>query len=465
MKFFLKPFLIFFFICFLIVELFPQTTENEICIVKNITINGNHRTKDAVILSELPFSIDSEIIFDQLIFQSERAKQNILNTSLFNKVEIQVQHIDNNEITINIDVDERWYLWVLPIFENAGRNFSDFLYRNDGSWFIYGIYIKHYNFRGRNEKISLRAVTGYKDQFEFAYENPGRSNGSGWKFFCRSQRDNQTAFNTFGDEQIYLKLTKSWTVRQNMIEMNYYLRDGIYKNHRFLAAYEDVKISDNLFALNPNFLPLSAQKSRQLIAGYEFKFDTRNLKIYATDGNYFEGSVIRTGMGMVSDYNGFFDAKIVTGLFRPLSKRFFANSLLTLQAYSKKEIPYFFKAGMGYDDYMNGFEYKVVDGSFYSTLKNQLLFELVPRRDKTLNFIPVKQFSKFHYAFYLRLHLDAGYVYNGMPVSENKLPNSFLLGYGIGFDLVTIYDKVLSVNYSRTNFGDYGFFVHFNLGL
>jgi hypothetical protein len=136
-----------------------------------------------------------------------------------------------------------------------------------------------------------------------------------------------------------------------------------------------------------------------------------------------------------------------------------------LRGYSKKFIPYVFKAGFGYEEYMNGFEYKLVEGTFYSITKNRLVFELIPRKDKTLNFMPIKQFSKFHYALYFSIHADAGYVYNQSVLPNNHLPNSFLFGYGIGIDLVTIYDKVLTINYSRTNFGEHGIFVHFNMAM
>ena len=442
-----------------------EKDENKYFIVKEINIIENNRTKDAVIISELPFKVGSEISVEHLQNQIERARQNILNTSLFNKVDIEVQYIDSNEISVYIEVSERWYMWVLPIFENAGRNFSDFLNNNDGSWYIYGIYIKHYNFRGRNEKLSLRAVTGYKDQLEIVFENPGRSNGSGWKILYRFQNDNQTAYSTKNDQQVFFKNLNNWTVRQNKIELNYYFRDGIYNNHRFIITYDDVQISDTLYSLNSLFLPLSKHQCSLLTAGYEYKFDTRNLKIYPTEGNYFETSISRVGIGLKSNYDGFFNAKILTGIYRPLFYGFYANSLLIIQGYSKKEVPYFFNAGLGYDNYLNGYEFKVIDGSFYSAIKNQLLYELIPRVDKTLDFMPISQFSKFHYALYLRLHFDAGYVYNSSPIIENKLTNKFIFGYGIGLDFVTIYDKVLTINISRTNTSKQRLFIHFNLSL
>lgn len=451
--------------CFRFFLVYSEEVENETYIVKEINVTGNKRTKSAVIISELPFQAGSTINRNKLEDLLERAELNILNTSLFNKVTIETQIVDNYNMIFNITVDERWYLWFLPIFENEGRNFSDFLKRNDGSWYNYGIYIKHYNFRGLNEKISLRAITGYKDQLIFDYENSGRNNSPGWGLLYRLQQNNQIPYSISNDKQMFMKLKNNWAMRQNRVELNFFFRHDLYQYHRLSAVYENINISDTLYALNSKYLPLDKQKSSQFILAYRYKYDTRDLKIFPLDGNYVEAYISRVGLGIISDYKGFFDGKFTMGVYRPLVNRLYSNSDLVVRGYSKKEIPFFFNAGYGYDDYLNGFEYKVVEGSFYTTLKNMLLFELIERKDKTLNFIPIRQFSKFHYAFYLHLHADVGYVYKNSPIPENKLPNSFLFGYGVGIDLVTIYDKVLRINYSRTNFGEQGFFIHFNLSL
>jgi outer membrane protein assembly factor BamA len=105
--------------------------------------------------------------------QIERGKQNLENTSLFNSVEIEYSYTDRRRVIFNITVKERWYLWAFPIFEQEGRNFSDFLRLNDGSYFNYGLYVKHDNFRGRRETLRLRMITGYKKEFMFELSKAG----------------------------------------------------------------------------------------------------------------------------------------------------------------------------------------------------------------------------------------------------------------------------------------------------
>jgi hypothetical protein len=118
----------------------PVTNGDVWLTVQDIYIVGNLKTQRKVILSELPFAIGSAINIKDLMDQIERAKENLQNTSLFNIVEIEFLYPDSESIVFAITVKERWYLWAFPIFEQEGRNFSDFLRLNDGSYFNYGLF-------------------------------------------------------------------------------------------------------------------------------------------------------------------------------------------------------------------------------------------------------------------------------------------------------------------------------------
>ena len=68
--------------------------------------------------------------------------------------------------------------------------------------------------------------------------------------------------------------------------------------------------------------------------------------------------------------------------------------------------------------------------------------------------------SNFHYAFYLNTFVDVGYVNDDIYLN-NSLANQFMLGYGIGIDFVTYYDKVIRVEFSTNRLNEFGFFLHF----
>ena len=84
-----------------------------------------------------------------------------------------------------------------------------------------------------------------------------------------------------------------------------------------------------------------------------------------------------------------------------------------------------------------------------------------------VGFIPTEKFSKLHYAVYLNIFADAGYV-SGTGQNEiyhNMLPDSFLRGIGAGIDIVTYYDKVIRLEYSVNGWGESGIFIHFIAGI
>ena len=91
--------------------------------VVEIIIKGNKITKEVIILRELAIhngqSIELEEL-DQLILES---RNNLTNINLFNFITIEYELIDT-EITIKIEVIERWYVWPYPIFEVSERNFN-----------------------------------------------------------------------------------------------------------------------------------------------------------------------------------------------------------------------------------------------------------------------------------------------------------------------------------------------------
>ena len=76
-----------------------------------------------------------------------------------------------------------------------------------------------------------------------------------------------------------------------------------------------------------------------------------------------------------------------------------------------------------------------------------------------------KKFATIPFSFYLNLHGDAAYVedtqFSNVSKSKNRLPNSWLYGYGLGLDFVTYYDIIIRLDYSFNKFGESGLFLHF----
>jgi outer membrane protein assembly factor BamA len=435
--------------------------------VGEIMVSGNYRTHRSVIVAELLFHEGELIEFNDLPDLIERSRENIQNTSLFNIVTIDWSFPDINTVNIFIVVEERWYIWAFPLFEAEGRNFSDFLRTNDGDNFNYGLYLKHDNFRGRHESLKLRFITGYRTQAILDYQNPALNHKSGWGAKMVWYMFDKMAYQTDDDQQVFLEQSGDQLFREMSFHLSYSYRYHHDFYHSIMLSYFDVVAADTILALNPDYLPGGNTTSRTLEFSYTFDFDTRDSKIYPLNGLYAQFVFARKGMVVdsISDWTGFFQSEVLLSWQKQLLYRWYGKTDLKISLIDKQDVPYFYQSGLGYNEYLNGFEYSVIDGTSYVAWKNKLIFGLVPRRDVVWKRMPLKQFSRFHYALYLKFNLDAGYVINRNELDNNYMANSVLLGYGPGIDLVTIYDQVWGFNYSFNNFGDQGFFLHFNLAL
>ena len=150
--------------------------------------------------------------------------------------------------------------------------------------------------------------------------------------------------------------------------------------------------------------------------------------------------------------------------YEKVSNRIYLSGALRGKISAKSNQPYYVQQGLGWGDYVRGYEYYVVDGQRYGTAKLGLRYEFVKPHVQTMP-VPLKKFNTFHYAFYAGLYGDAGYVEDGLHASQNPLANTLLYGYGIGIDYVTYYDMVLRVEYSINKIFEHGLFLHFEAGI
>jgi hypothetical protein len=120
--------------------------------------------------------------------------------------------------------------------------------------------------------------------------------------------------------------------------------------------------------------------------------------------------------------------------------------------------PYYSNGLMGSSDfYMRGLEYYVINGAAggigRATAKTQVL---------SFNFrnpINSKTHDKIPFRIFLKAYGDAGYAYNKQP-GNSIFNNKLLHTYGAGVDIVTFYDLVIKIEYSRNQIGEAGIFLH-----
>ena len=142
--------------------------------INRIFLEGNRITRDQIILRELRVKPGDIIYSSDLPGILDLDKKKLINTRLFNTVEIKILELDQKRVDLVVDMNERWYTFPAPVFELADRNFNEWWqnYGHDFRRVNYGLRLYQYNMRGRNETLRLHAQFGFQRQFELLYRFP-----------------------------------------------------------------------------------------------------------------------------------------------------------------------------------------------------------------------------------------------------------------------------------------------------
>ncbi len=431
--------------------------------ISAIVIEGNRVTKRNIILREMMFSEGDSVLKEDLLSLLQRSRENLLNTSLFNFVTMDARHYPGNRIDVLISVTERWYIWPVPILEHADRNFSAFLENWDWSRINYGAWLKWENFRGRRELLTGKARLGYKEQYALGYSKPnlGKYQQHGIDIGFNFDRQHEIIYGSFENRPLNYKEDPSYAFSQENVYFTYTFRKKIYTIHTIKFEYFNFWASDSVLILNPNYYGNGNKTMNFFMLTYNFQYDNRDSKIYPLEGIAFKGRIEKPGLGIIRDFeypNWWFTAAILYH-HELLPRLYFATA--NKGKYSvRKDVPYFHQKALGYNEYMSGYEYYVIDGSDYFITKQILKYKLVKQRTAQIPFINFEQFTKLHYSIFINLFADQGYVYNQDPEPGNLMANQLQYSCGIGLDFVTYYDQVLRLEYSVNRFGKGGFYVH-----
>lgn len=437
-----------------------DTTKNNYQIYQ-IEVTGNKKTKEQIIIRELPMQIGDSISGKEIASFCKKAEENIMNLSLFNFVTVTVSK-EKTQLIIHIDVSERWYLWPMPFLVISDRNFNSWLEKKDFKRLTYGLFLLKDNCRGRNEKLQILAAYGYNEQIGFSYSIPYINKEKTWgmKFLSLYQRTHESPYATIDNKEKFLRLENSYakTNFEGLLEFNY--RKNIHNYHRFRIEYNQISVDDSLLLLNPNYL--HSPSTEYLLLNYKFKHDYRNYIHYPLTGHYFDFEVSKYGLQIFDKKINHTKASITARKFMRISeKTYFATELRGGIKFSKNN-DYVFSQALGYyNDYVRSYEHYVTDGQVFVLAKTNLKYELLPKREKVFSFIPWKKFNHLHYALYLNFFTDAAYVYQKNPDISNTLSNKILFGSGVGLDFVTYYDMVFRLEYSWNPIYQGGFFIHF----
>jgi outer membrane protein assembly factor BamA len=434
-------------------------------IIGEIEFEGNEATRNHILLRELPFNQGDTLMREELAEVLERSRENLMNTSLFNFVNVSLLLHDMLPLAnVKFTFVERWYIWPFPIFEIAERNLSDWIMSPSLHRTNYGAFIVKENFRGRMERLSVLARAGYRQIYSFNYSIPyiNKKNNLGLNLSLGYTRRNEIDFLTLNNTQLFYSEKGSWALQQLFVSTGLRYRRNIHQHHFLSVEFNNYQFADSLLILNPQFSPNNETRMPFFSLGYDFKNDHRDFRAYPLRGHYFDIRIKRRGLGILKN-----EKMDITQLessvrkFWELDNKWYFAAGLNAKTSAGNFQPYFLQQGLGFKgDIVRGYENFVIDGQHFAVLKTNLKYNLLPSTVRRIGFIGNEKFSLIHYALYVNFFTDMGYVQDNLFFKGNPYSNTWLLGSGIGIDLVTYYDKVFRTEFSFTRQGDFGLQLH-----
>ena len=442
-----------------------QLTQAQI-VVSTIVLSGNNKTQNDIIIRELSFEINKNYIPIDLEKRIEQSKENLVNLKIFNFVTINKTE-NKDSIEIIIEVIEKWYIWPYPVFEISERNFNtwweEFSDNNysDFSRLNYGVFFNWENFRGRNELLKLKIRKGFKEHYLLAYEVPyfNKNKTVGINTNLQLFRRKKTHFATEENKLNYLESDTFNSIDYDLnTEVTY--RKNIHQTHKLKFTYLHTSINDSIAALNSNYLGNNLSNTSIYTFEYIFEYENRDYINYPLHG-FALSFATKKHLSATSNVKHLELSTKLEKYIEPY-KHLYIGSSFKAKCSTDGNQPYFIQKALGYEDYVRGYEYYVVDGQSYWLSKTAVKYALIEKTTFDIPYVKMKQFNKSHYSLYLGIFSDLGYVVNNQNQEQNSINNSLLWGKGIALDYVTYYDKLLRIEYSINALGEKGVFLHFS---
>lgn len=436
--------------------------QNKSFVVEAIKINGNKITKDKIIHRELTFAVGDTIQFKDTLQLSLASENNLNNTSLFNSS--YVEFIKNDSVWhARITLQERWYLWPQVTIQFQERNFSEWWKNKNFSRIDYGLLVNRNNFLGLNQTLQGQFYVGFTQKFGLKYQIPylSKKQRDGIKIATSYSTRNEVFSGVEDNRMIYTKNDSDLLYSDFTAVLEYTRRSGFYNLQSWELIYKSIRGENELKELSKDYFGRESSFLNYFTLGYFLKIDKRFSKNYPLTGSYFDFKFRQFGLGKI-DQSQLSITHISTDArwFKQLKGRHYLALGGHVKYIPQKTIPFQFQSGLGFHEYVRGYEPYVMFGQLTLLAKTNYKFQLVSPKSFTIPFIRKwKKFSKAHFAMYWNIYSDVGYVYNES--DANSLNNQFLIGAGTGIDWVSYYDMVIRTEFSINQMGESGFYLNF----
>ncbi|MBP6686303.1 MAG: hypothetical protein KA160_00490 [Lacibacter sp.] len=453
-----------------IIRQFPDSAE---MIIRSVAVHGNKKTKEYIILREVPFRQGSKMLSNQMEELIEQARVNVFNTQLFLEVIPSITAWDEKNVDISFEVKERWYLFPFPYFKLVDRNVNQWLVEQNRSLerVNYGLKLNWDNVSGRRDKLNFNFINGYTREYSIFYEQPfaDKKLEKGFLGGVYYKQSRQMSYATDSNKQVFFPVNNSQInefVRTTFkMEAGFTIRKGVNHRHAFRLSYFNESIPDTisrLIAQNSlkGFLPyFNNNKTRQQFGEfiYTYQYYNANNIVYPWKGFIFNGSFTQRGLGVKGMNLWQFSGK--AGRFFQLTKKTSAAAVGYYLVKVPFKQPMYNIGALGYGDwFLRGLEYYVIDGVQAGILKTTVRQEIMNLNVPTF-FFKNEKYKKIPFKIIAKVYGDIGASH--LPAYTNSiLNNRFLYTYGAGIDVLSYYDFVARFEYSFNQLGEKGLFLH-----
>ncbi|PRY06027.1 surface antigen-like protein [Pontibacter ummariensis] len=427
-------------------------------VVKEIVLEGNETTKAPVLLQELTFAPGDTVPVVELEPLLQENRKRLLNLRLFHHVSYSYV-CEEGLVQVQFEMQERFYLYPIPIFDFADRNFNAWLEKKDWSRIDYGLNLVWRNFRGRNEEVRARVQRGFNKRLELSYRLPyiSRRYNIGAELSAADYRSRTISYNVINNRQLFYEQEEGLPIKRSYVSGALIHRQSVQRSEGVRLSYYQESISDSVVRLNPEYYTHS-QGARQYLRLELYKvINQRNNFAYPLVGSYFEAGVAQT-LFLHNSGSPFTTVRAKYVKYSRLSDKYFYMAGAEGQLRLAKEYAFADNTALGYRSYVRGYELYVIGGQHYGLFKQGLTRSLLDIKSIKLKFIDNPKFNNIPLALYLNAFTDAGYVVANEFHQHNPMTNRLLLGGGLGLHLVTFYDAVFRLEYTLSREGGRGFY-------
>jgi len=236
----------------------------------------------------------------------------------------------------------------------------------------------------------------------------------------------------------------------------------VNQNQRHSLGYSliDSKISDELALDSPNFFDAGNKNQQFGSVAYEVTFEHRDLVEYPMNGHSVRLSAGHSGLG--SDDLDLSEFRARINAYRPLSPKFYASAQASGRLISGSTIPFsnIVRKRLD-DDLLRGYnDYRLFPES-YAILQTELRYELLNKRFDKVPILP-KYVEPLPLKIYPKVFFDIGSLSSDLYAASNPLNNDLLYQFGVGVDVVTIYNTPFRAEFGLNHLSEKN--VSFSLG-